>query len=155
MLSDLKGESRKSAMDNKGYIVCFRNSAFALIADGNTFDTRLFSDFELPGESEMNTEPVESKSLYELDTLTDKERFYVEQFHNGSLNEDYDNGKPKVRAETENGLKDGKYREYYEDGSLKIKGSYKKGKKDGRWKYYDENGKLIKKENYKNGELDE
>ncbi len=146
MVQQLKGESRRSAIENKKYVVCFRHSAFELIADGTLFETKLLSDFEIPAEVDLITDDNQPRSMVDNDSLTESERFYIEQFQDGTIQLDYENGKPKVRAETENGIKDGKYREYYEDGSLKIKGTYNHGEKSGKWKYYDENGKLIKSE---------
>ncbi len=140
---ELKGEPKKSAIENQKYIVCFRHSAFVMIADGNVFDTKLLSHFEIPTESDLATDEGPSQSMLDRDSLSDMERYYVEQFLSGTIVEDYENGKPKVRAETTQGVKDGKYREYYEDGSLKVKGKYNHGKKEGNWRYYDENGKRI------------
>lgn len=154
MLQELKGDARTGAQQNKKYITCFRHSAFELIADGAIFETKMYSDFETPAE-ESETQENNPVAMYEKDTLTETERFYIEQFQSGSINEDYENGKPKVRAETKDGLKDGKYREYYEDGSLKVKGNYSEGKKEGRWRFYDETGKLLRKENYRDGTLRE
>jgi hypothetical protein len=153
MLSDLKGESRNSAQENKKYIICFRNTAFQLIANDKNFETRLLSNFVIPADSELNAVNYGPISMNEQDTLTLLERFYVEQFSKGSIMEDYDNGKARLRAETKDGLKDGKYREYYDDGGIKVKGSYSKGKKDGRWKYYDQNGKVVRRERYDDGVL--
>jgi hypothetical protein len=151
MLSELRGESRITAADNKKYIVCFRNTAFSLLAKDRNFETRLLSNFVIPADSELNAVYTEPKSMNEQDTLSLIERFYVEQFAQGSIMEDYDNGKPKLRAETKDGKKDGKYREYYDDGGIKVKGNYSNGKKDGRWRYYDKDGKLIRKEKYDEG----
>ncbi len=151
ILGELKGERRNAALANKKYITCFRNTAFQMVSNERSFDTRLLSDFKIPPDSELNTIYTEPKSMNEQDTLTTLERFYVEQFAKGSIMEDYDNGKPKLRAETKDGLKDGKYSEYYEDGSIKVKGNYSKGKKDGRWKYFDQDGKMIRKERYDEG----
>ncbi len=135
MTASLKGDSRKSAYDNKKFIVCFRNIGFQLTASDRNFDTRILLDFETPTEEDLNTEYSPGATLAEKDTLSDAERFFIETFAHGAISEDYDNGKPKVRAETRDGLKDGKYREYYEDGSLKVKGSYRKGQKTGKWRY--------------------
>jgi hypothetical protein len=155
MLQDLKGESRRVAMENKKYITCFRHSAFELIANGAYFNTFFLSDFETGDAAQQDVLDMVPASLIDKDSLSDRERFYVEQFKNGTLQEDHENGKPKLRVEESNGLKDGKYREYYEDGSIKVKGFYSKGKKDGKWRYYDTSGKLIKKEHYDDGELKE
>jgi hypothetical protein len=152
MLNELKGDKRTEATGNQKYIASFKQTAFSLTARDKNFETKLYSEFEVP--SDTASAPVaEPHSMSDQDSLTDVERFLIEQFSYGSIVENYDNGKPKLRAETKDGLKDGRYREYYEDGSVKIKGSYKKGKKDGKWRYYDKDGKLIKKEKYDEGEL--
>ncbi len=152
MLNELKGEKRTAASANGKYITCFKNTLFSLTSRDKNFATKFYSEFAVP-DSTVNTTVAEPSSMSDQDSLTDVERFLVEQFTYGSIVEDYDNGKPKIRAETKDGIKDGRYREYYEDGSVKIKGSYKKGKKDGRWKYYDKDGKLMKKEKYDDGVL--
>jgi len=155
MLVDLKNESRQDALNNKKFIVCFRNSVFQLTASNNLFETRLLSQFNVPADVELSDETANKIALQEKDSLSALERFFVEQFSDGSIQEDHENGKPKLRAETKNGLKDGKYREYYQDGGLKVKGNYRKGKREGRWKYYNEDGKLQQKERYDDGELKE
>ena len=148
LMASLKGESRKNALDNKKYIVCFRNMAFQLTEAGRNFDTRILLDFETPAESDLNTDYSPAPGIAEKDTLSDAERFFIETFSNGAITENYDNGKPKLRAETRDGLKDGKYREYYEDGSLKVKGTYRKGQKAGKWRYYTPEGTLDHKETF-------
>jgi hypothetical protein len=153
MISDLKEDKRKTAIENKKYITCFQHTAFQLISNNHIFETRLLSHFSLPDDADDNKTPAEPQSMQDKDTLTTLEQFYVEQFTEGSILDNYPNGNPKVRVETKDGLKSGKYREYYEDGSIKVKGSYSKGKKDGRWRYYSKEGKVTKREKYDAGTL--
>ena len=54
----------------------------------------------------------------------------------------YNNGNPKVKGSTVNGLIEGPITMYHENGKISAEGVYKKGKNVGSLKSYHENGKL-------------
>ena len=64
----------------------------------------------------------------------------------------YENGKPELVENYNDGELHGKWTEYYENGNTRIKGNYKDGKEDGKWTEYYENGSIELVENCKNGE---
>ncbi|MDB5298540.1 MAG: S-layer protein [Phycisphaerales bacterium] len=72
----------------------------------------------------------------------------------GEVNESYDDGQIKLRYRTDaNDRKNGTYDEYFPNGKPKVHGTYTADKKTGTWNIYNEAGKVVESTTYRNGLL--
>ncbi len=69
----------------------------------------------------------------------------------GSWNQYYKNGAPRLSGHFKNGLLQGSYEVYFSNSTIKIRGSYLKNKSHGTWRYYNETGEEIYALEYQNG----
>lgn len=72
----------------------------------------------------------------------------------GEVKESYDDGQIKLRYRTDaNDRKNGTYDEYFPNGKPKVHGTYTADKKTGTWNIYNEAGKVVESSTYRNGLL--
>lgn len=137
---------------NSNFVLCFPQTGFQLTGEGNLFDTRLITEFEVPKKDDDTAldaaEEAEAESDFYAreDTLGNLETFYVEKMSNKIYTEFYEEGAIKSKTEMKNGIRHGKHKTFYPDGKLKVNGKFKNNKRVGTWRYYDESEKLIRKE---------
>jgi hypothetical protein len=72
---------------------------------------------------------------------------------NGAYLENYENGKPKVKATYAGDELNGAYTSYFENGKTQRSATYKKGKLDGTYKEWSETGQVRLLATYQDGKL--
>ena len=75
----------------------------------------------------------------------------VDGLKNGSYQEWYPDGKPKLEGSYKDGLAIGKWTLWYENGQMEFEGSFKDGRRDGLWNLWYENGQKSNEGTFKDG----
>ena len=83
--------------------------------------------------------------------LVSEEVEWAQNRKEGTWNQYYAGGVPRLSGHHKDGLLHGNYEVYYSDGTVKIRGSYLENKSHGTWFFFDETGEEIYSLEYING----
>lgn len=107
------------------------------------------------GKIYMETHFVDSDTIERMITVKDTSGKFLIKNGEGTLNEFYASGKPKLISNYKEGLLDGVFKEWNPNGMKKTEGAYKNGLKDETWSlYYFVTDQIYQKQGYKNGQKD-
>jgi hypothetical protein len=153
--------TRVSMVENKEFIICFRDIGMQLTPVERGFESIIAEQFVEPPsrlviepkaeEVELPAEPTPEEKI-ETDPMALPE-LYAENPNVKEFIGYFPDSTIQFKVQIRNGFKDGDYTEYHPNRKTKMMGKFSKDKRDGTWRLYNEEGDLILRREYRNDQV--